>query len=525
MRWFMLLGFFVVAATRFGTAADAATLEVAASADLTGLDPMGPGATGTYIHGMLVYDTLFAQTEKLAIRPQMVGEEVVTPDKLTYTLTLRPGLLFHDGSPVTSADVIASLKRWMGLDVVGRTMAIDVARLDRVDDRTFVIRMKRPFPVEQALANSGSGLAAIMRQKEATAGAFTRDTQIIGSGPFRFIAEEWVSGDRFAYGKFAGYVPRAEPPDGLAGGKVPKVDRIVFHVMPDASTKSSALQTGEVDFIDALPFDQAEVLARRPGITVGRLSNTYNTFFMRPNALHPPFNNPKARQALMLAINQLDYMTVSFVKPEWGQPCLSFFVCGSPNGITTGSAPYAKQDLARGRQLLAESGYKGEKVVLINSHETLFVGMAGDFASENLKQIGLNVEVAESDWGTFMTRRNNKSEPNQGGWNIFITSVSGSGTFSPLSNSVADTTCGARNFAGWTCDEPAANLRDQWIHEPDPDRQRAILEQLSLRLWEVMPTVMLGQRAQLYAWRNNITGFVHPPSLVTVFWNIEKAAR
>jgi len=516
MRWIALLLLLGLAP------ASAATLEVAASADLTGLDPMAPGATGTYIHGLLVYDTLFAQTEKLAIRPQMVETEVVAPDKLTYTMTLRPGLLFHDGTPVTTRDVLESLRRWMGLDIVGRTMAMDVAGMEAADDRTFTIHLKRPFPVEQALANSGSGLAAIMREQDAAAGPFTRTTPVIGSGPFRFVAEEWAPGDKFVYTKFAGYVPRAEPPDGLAGGKVPKLDRIVFHVMPDASTKSAALQTGEVDFIDALPFDQADVLARRPGITVGRLSNTYNTFFLRPNALFPPFDKPEARRALALAVNQRDYMDVAFVKPDWGQPCLSFFVCGSPNGITAGSAPYAHQDLDRARAMLKASGYAGEKVVLINSHETLFVGMAGDFAAENLKQIGLNIEVAESDWGTFMTRRNNKAEPARGGWNLFITSVSGSGTFSPLSNSTADTTCGARNFAGWTCDEEAARLREQWIHEPDPARQREVLEQLSARLWAVMPTVILGQRAQLYAWRSTVTGFVHPPSLVTVFWNIEK---
>jgi len=152
----------------------------------------------------------------------------------------------------------------------------------------------------------------------------------------------------------------------------------------------------------------------------------------------------------------------------------------------------------------------------------LFVAQSTDLAADNLRKIGLNVEVVESDWGTYMARRNNKADPDQGGWNIFITSISGSGVYSPLSNSIADTTCGARNFAGWACDEQAAKLRDDYIHEPDPEKQRAILEQLSRRLWEVMPTVILGQRAQLYAWRDNIQGFVRSPSLITVFWNIEK---
>jgi peptide/nickel transport system substrate-binding protein len=498
------------------------TLNVAASADLTSLDTMGPAATSTYIHGMLVYDMLFAEDQDLQVHPQMVGSETVSGDKLTYTLTLRPGLFFHDGGKVTTHDVVASLKRWMGLDTVGRTMAMDVQSMDVIDDRTFVIKLARPFPVEQALANCGSGLPVIYRAKEAEGGPFTRETPVVGSGPFQFVGSEWLPGDRITYSRFAGYQPRPEPPSGFAGAKIAKVDRIAFHVIPDAATKSAALQSGEIDFIDQLQFDQAEALEGRKGLIVSTLSQIYNPFFMRPNSLYPPFDNAKARQALALAVNQADYMAVAFNKPDWGKPCLSYFVCGSPNATTSGSEPFAQQDLVRARALLAESGYKGEKVVLLSSHETLFVGMAADYAAENLKLIGLNVDQVESDWGSLMARRNSKKAPDAGGWNIFITSLSGAALYSPLSNSISDTTCGGRNFAGWACDDKAAALRDAYIHESEPARQRAILEQLSKRLWDVMPTVILGQRAQLYAWRDNIKGFVHPPSLSTVFWNIEK---
>jgi peptide/nickel transport system substrate-binding protein len=498
------------------------TLDVAASADLVTLDPTGTASTNVYTHGFLVYDTLFAPDENLQIHRQMVGQETVSGDKLTYTLTLRPGLLFHDGSPVTTRDVIASLQRWMRLDIVGRTMATDVQDMMATDAQTFSIVLKRPFPVEQALANSGSGLPVILRASEASAGPFKRDTPVIGSGPFRFVASEWVPGDRAVYTRFDGYVPREEPADGLAGGKVAKVDRIVFHVIPDATTKSGALQTGEVDFIDQVQFDQAEVLAKQRDVTVGMLTKIYNPFFIRPNAMYPPFDNVKARQALALAVNRTDYMQVAFVRPEWGQPCLSFFVCGSPNGTTAGSEAFAHPDLVRARELLKESGYKGEPVVLLSSHETLFVGMATDYAAQNLREIGLNIDQVESDWGTFMARRNSKKQPEGGGWNLFLTSVSGSGTYSPLSNSIADTTCGGNNFAGWACDETAASLRDAYIHEPDEDKRKLLLDQLDRRLWAVMPTVILGQRAQLYAWRNNVSGFVHSPSLVPVFWGVEK---
>ncbi|MFC0407742.1 ABC transporter substrate-binding protein [Roseomonas elaeocarpi] len=497
-------------------------LRVAPGADLSSLDPTGPSGTQTYIHGMMVYDTLFAQDEDLGIHPQMVGEETVSDDKLHYRMTLREGLRFHDNSSVTTRDVLASLKRWMGLDVVGRTMAVDVAEMAAVDDRTFTITLRRPFPVEQALANSGSGLPVILREKEASGGPFTKDTAVIGSGPFRFLRDAWVPGAKFAYQRFEGYVPRSEPANGMAGGKVVKVDRVEFTVMPDATTKASALQSGEIDLIDQVPFDQADFMSGMPGITVAAPSKIFNTFFMRPNSLHPPFNDARARQALALAVNQPDYMAVAFVRPEWGQPCLSFFVCGSPNGVTNGSEPYQHQNLERARELLRESGYRGEKVVLLNSHETLFVGMATDLAAENLKQIGLNVEVRESDWGTYMARRNNKAEPDAGGWNLFLTATSGSGAYSPLSNTIADTTCGGRNFAGWACDEEAARLRDAYVHEADPAKQRQLLEQLSARLWQVMPTVVLGQRAQLYAWRNDVSGLLRSPSLITLLWNVEK---
>lgn len=497
-------------------------LRVAPGADLTALDPTGPAATTTYMHGMMVYDALYGQDEQLRVHPQMVERDEVSPDSLTWIITLREGLLFHDGSPVTTADVIASLRRWMGLDVVGRTMAIDVEAMEPVDARTFRIRLKRAFPVREALANSGSGLPVILREREASAGPFGRGTEIIGSGPFRFVAGEYRPGARVVYERFAEYRPRAEPANGFAGGKVVRIPRLEFLILPDAATKAAALQAGEIDFIDQVPFDQADAMQGRRGITVAALSRIYNTFFMRPNSLFPPFDNVDARRALAMAIHQPDYMAVSFVRPEWGQPCLSFFVCGSPNGITTGSEPYARQNLPEARRLLERSGYRGEPIVLLNSRETLFVGMAGELAAQNLREAGFNIVLAESDWGTLMTRRNSRNPPDRGGFNLFITSISGSGVYSPLSNSIADTTCGARNFAGWACDDEAARLRDAYIHEPDQAKQREILEQLSRRLWDVMPTVILGQRAQLYAWRNNVSGFVRSPSLITIFWNIEK---
>jgi peptide/nickel transport system substrate-binding protein len=520
--WGRLAAGLMIMLLSISTAWPESVLRVTPGGDVTNLDPMMPASTNTYIHGMLVYDTLFAQDENLGVHPQMVGEANISADRLEYRLTLRPGVVFQDGGPVTTRDVLASLRRWLPLDTVGRTFAAEAPVFDAIDEHTFTIRLRRPFPVELALANNGSGLPVILREKEATAGPFTRGTEIVGSGPFRFVAPEWVPGARLVYTKFAGYVPRDEPPSGMAGGKIAKVDRIELVIIPDAATKAAALTTGEVDFVDQLPFDQAPMLEKRPGLTVSTLSLTFNPVFLRPNSLYPPFDNPKARQALAMMVNQPDYLLAAFADPRWGQPCHSYFVCGSPNGVTVGSDAFQKQDIARAKQLLAEAGYHGEKVVLLSTREVAYVGALADVAADNLRRIGINVEIAESDFGTLASRRVSKNAPDKGGWSLFTTGLSGSALYSPLSNPLIDTTCGGKNYSGWVCDEEAAALRQSWLHEGDPAKQHDILQALSRRLWEIVPTVILGQRAQLYAWRNNISGFVRPPSLTTVFWNVEK---
>src|SRR5262249_55185814 len=157
---------------------------------------------------------------------------------LVYTFTLRPGLKFHDGQRVTTRDVIASLKRWMVRDVLGQVMMPYIDALEARDDDTFVLRLKHPFAfVETALPISAGTAPVIMREKEAKTDPHVAVTETIGSGPFRFVRSEWVPGAKVVYEKNPDYVPRSEPPDGVSGGKVVKVARVEFIVLPDPFTK------------------------------------------------------------------------------------------------------------------------------------------------------------------------------------------------------------------------------------------------------------------------------------------------
>src|SRR6516225_1302933 len=380
-------------------------------ADLKVLDPHTNTATITLMHGAMIYDTLFAWDSKLQPKPQMVESYQVSPDRLVYTFTLRPGLKFHDGQPVTAKDVITSVKRWMVRNTLGQALTKFVDKIEAADDKTFVIRLKEPFAfVEMAL---GSPDADIMRAQDAATDPFKAVTTTIGSGPFRFVSGEWNPGAKVVYEKNRDYIPRSEPADGLAGGKVVRVDRVEWVVLPDSFTKSGALQRGEVDMIDSLPQDQLPVLEHVQGIVISRVSPIDSYGIIRPNSLYPPFNNPKARQALALIVNQREYASAAFGDEHWGREGWSFFVCGSANGTEAGSDSFRRQDLARAKQLLAESGYKGEKIVLITTQEIPSISALGDVTADNLRKIGANVEVKVSDWGTMVARRAKKDSPDQ----------------------------------------------------------------------------------------------------------------
>lgn len=500
--------------------APAKTLRVAPHADLKTLDPVAASIVITRMHGLMIYETLFGWDSKLAPKPQMVETYSTAPDRLSWTFTLRPGLKFHDGQPVTTKDVIASLKRWMKRDTIGGKLGEYTEDLQAVDERTFVLRLKRPMElVPFALGSAVGQIPVIMREADALTDPMKPVTETIGSGPFKFNREEWRSGAKVVYDRNPDYVPRAEPADGLAGGRVVKVDRVEWTIMPDPATAAAALQAGEIDIWEQPSQDLIPVIAKAAGIKVERYSNLMNQVMLRPNHLHPPFDNPKARLALAFATDQTDFLAGGFGDEQWWKRCDAYFVCGGPNGTQAGAEAYAKPNLETARRLLAESGYRGEKLVLSTSNDIASIGRMAEVAADSLKKVGFNIDVQFSDWGTVTTRQQNKGKPEQGGWNLFVTYASGATMQSPLTNIGTNMAC-ERAWAGWPCDAEAEKLRGAVVDAPDDAARLAAVEALHRRLAEMQPYRVLGQFDQPYARRDTISGVLAAP--VMLFWNIEK---
>jgi peptide/nickel transport system substrate-binding protein len=497
------------------------TLRIVLINDLASLDPVVSTAAFVRNHGFMVYDQLFALDSKGEAKPQMVDRHEASADGMAHRFTLREGLAFHDGQPVRAADAVASIRRWSQRDVVGRALAAATAAMEVVDDRTFTIRLSRPFAlVTEALARPTASALFIMPERIAATPATTAITDATGSGPFVFKADEWQAGQRAVYVRNPSYRPRSEPPDGLAGGKVAKLERIEWLSMPDAATAAAALQTGEIDFIEQPSPDLVPVLERNRSIRLFALNPVGFMVWLRINHIHPPFDDPRARIALLHLINQQDVLNAVGVRPSEQVPyCPAYFFCGSPHESHAGAVGLREPDVERARTLLREAGYDGRRVVFMNAADSPINNAATLTMAEAFRKAGLAMDVPTMDWATLTQRRNRREAPEQGGWNLFVTVANVLDGQNPLTNLYLASPCEG-GLTGWPCDQRLEDLRRSWWEERDPAKRRAILDAVHARAYEVLPYINAGQFRTLAAHRTNVHGLRQ--TTIPVFWGVEK---
>lgn len=503
--------------------AQSKTIRFIPQSEATIFDPVVSVIAVTQQHAYMIYDTLFSLDESGVPKPQMVGAHSLDASGRAHTMTLRPGLKFHDGSPVRAADAVASIKRWAARDLVGGKLVQLGMKLDVVDERTFTVTMNEPTAlVLEAFAKPTSSALFVMREKDALTEPTRPVTDNIGSGPFRFVRGEYLSGNRLVYEKNPDYVPRDEPASYFAGGKKVNVDRVEFRILSDSGSAVAALGTGEIDVYEAPPLDLLPVLKANPQLSTRVLNKTGIMGVLRPNHLHPPFNNPKARAALFAMVDQREYLSVAGGSDasNWRE-CYSFLGCNVPNQSEAGTEAYRKQNIDLAKQLLKESGYAGEPVlVMLPADQALIRGLT-EVTIENLRKVGFNVDVLTIDWATMLQRRAKQDPPQQGGWSIFHTWTYPFEIASPVVNFFLTAPCQGKGWFGWPCDPEHEKLRDAWASEGDPAKRLAIYQQIQLRASQTVPFVPLGQWYAPVAMRKSITGLVDTP--VTVFWNVQKA--
>ncbi len=497
------------------------TLRLIAQADLRVLDPIWTTATITRNYGYMVYDTLFALDSHFEPQPQMVDRWTVSDDKLTYTFTLRDGLKFDDGQPVKSADCVASLERWSKRDSLGQTVASVLAAYKIIDDKTFAIVLKQPFPLLiDALAKPDSNVPFIMPQRVAETSADQQIKDTTGSGPYKFVKSEWEPGHKVVFVKNPEYVPRKEPPSWAAGGKVARVDRVEWLYIPDPGTALAAFTAGEADWWENPSPDFYPLLARDPNVTLIQGSPFGVAGLLRFNQLLPPFDNEKMRQALLYAVDQSEYMAAVAGDQKYWHTCYSFYSCGGPMASDAGAKPLeGPRDLAKAKELIKEAGYHGEKVVLLDPTDFPTLHALAQVTNDLLRRLGIHVELQAMDWGTLVSRRASKAPIDQGGWNIFLTTFPGIAILDPAVNAPLRAN-GAAAWFGWPNDPIIEKFRDAWIAAPGLAQRKAIAADLQREAFKSVPYIPTGEYSARTAFHKDLVGVDIGPALF--MWNVTK---
>ena len=516
-----------VAATGGGLAAPAIAqgakvLKFVPQANLANFDPIWGTQYVVRNASQLVWDTLYGIDSRLEPKRQMVEGEEVSSDGLTWTFKLRPGLKFHDGTPVLAKDVVASITRWSNRDSMGLMLKAIQKELTAVDDRTFKWVLSKPYPkMLLALGKTGTPCCFIMPARIAATDAFKQVEEYIGSGPMKFVRGDWQPGALAAFEKFADYVPRNEPSEWWAGGKTGHFHRIEWGIMPDPATASAALQNGEVDWWENPVADLVPLLRRNRNIRLDIADPLGNIGSFRLNHLHPPFNNVKVRQAVQLALSQEDYMRAVVGDDDklW-KPVPSFITPETPLYTEAGADRLkGPRNIDAAKKLLAEAGYSNEPVTCLVAQDQPALKAMGEITADLLKRMGMNVDFVATDWGTVGQRRASKSPPGQGGWGMFHTWHAGSDCVSPVGN-IAMRAGGEKAWFGWPDIPEVEKNLDAWYDAKTLDEEKSLIAAANKAGMEGVTYIPTGFWLGYQAWRSNIEGVSNGP--LPWFWGPKK---
>ena len=487
--------------------------------DLSVLDPHWTPQGPTRLHAFAVFDTLFGMDSSHKVSPQMVEGALVEDDGKRWILTLRDGMKFHDGEPVLARDCVASIRRWVPFNSFGQELMAATDDVAAADDRRIVFRLKRRFPrLPDALGTPTEAVPAIMPERLANSGN-VQIKEIIGSGPFRFKADERLVGSRTVYERFADYRPReGGVPDWTAGPKIVHLDRIEWTVIPDASTRAAALQNREIDWWGIVVPDLIPQLRHVPEIKLEVADSLGHMLTLVMNHLQLPFSNPDIRHALLRAVDQTDFVrAVAGADPSNCRTGVGIFPLGAPMASEAGlESLRGRHDINLARQEIIQAGYKDERTVVISWADDFASRPSSEVGAEMMRKAGLNVDFQSMDSATGIERLRNRGAVDQGGWSCCFPDWVGLSLRDPAVNPYARG-MGANGRPGWATSPRLEELRKDWFAAPDLATQQRIAAEIQVQALTDVTIIPLGLFYDLTAYRTELTGVL--PGWPTVFWN------
>jgi peptide/nickel transport system substrate-binding protein len=499
-------------------------LRLVVNVGLQNLDPIASPSFVTRNFAYMVYDTLVSMDSKGAYKPQMLESWTPSADRMAWTFKLRPGLEFHDGTAVTAEDAVASIKRWGQRDSIGRRLLAATKEIRILDASSFVIDLAQPFGhVIEALGKPSVHVPFVMPARIANATPPTQAVkEVVGSGPFLFLKDEWVPGEKTYFRRNPAYRPREEAADGLAGGKRPLVERVEFVTLPDVSLRAAALTQGEVDYLEYAPFDYLPRFTRDRNLVISQAGGISQIMGgVSINHYLPPFNNIVMRRAVQAALDRSEIVAAHGLPAEMTSPdCISVYMCGTTYTNDAGGDLIRSPSLDRAKALLKEAGYNNERIAILQPADSALINPMAMVVIDRLKRAGFNLDIQAGDWSSIAGRWVAREPIERGGWNLVPVIYTGFDLSDPLSNVGIGYNCTNNQPWGY-CVEAMKPVLDKYVAASDPAQRKALAAELQKLAIENVTFPMDGQFRSPAVWRAELKGVIDFG--FPVMWNIERA--
>ncbi len=470
------------------------------------LDPTVATSDLVSIISQHIFETLYCFDGSWQVRPLLAeAMPTMSPDAKSYAIKLRSGVHFHDGTPMTSEDVVVSLQRWLKLSPRGKQAATAVTGVAADGPLGIAITLSRPYAPLLALLAMNNGAAAILPKAVASTTAPMGDP--VGTGPYRFVEHKPDQYIRLL--RFDGYASPPGTPNGYAGERKAVVGEIRFVPVPNPTTRVDGMLSGQYLFADSLPAEMLPRLKGQPAvepITVKPFGFPLMIF----NEHAGPMQDPLVRRAAQAALSCSDMLAAGFGDPAFFDAQGSIYSKGTPYYDEGSVTAYNLNDPAKAGDLLKQAGYAKQPIRIMTSQQYDFLYKMSLVAQQNLQDAGFEVDLQVLDWATLLSRRGDEKS-----WDAFFTYH----TFVPEPSLI---TVLNPSYSGWW-DTPAKHAAlDAFNGETDPAKRVADWKAIQALFYAEAPSIKVGDFYNLAARATRVTNYTTVPW--PFFWNVGLSA-
>lgn len=487
------------------TPARGGRLRVAQIGDPPTLDIMATTADVTTNDAQGIFESLFALDASGSPQPLLATGAQWSGDNLTLSLPLRTNVLFHNGAPMTSADVVASLQRWLRLAPLGQSSASAIKGITAEGPHMVVIQLNRPFGLLPTYIAAPNAMPAVMPRAIIEKYGDKPVQDYIGTGPYMF--KEWKHDAYIRLVRFDKYVSANQPAGGYGGQRVAFVDEIDIFAVPDANTRLAGMQSGQYDIGFSIPADQYAQVKATPTLSTAILKPD-SWFIFSLNKKARMFANLKLRQAFRKAIDSKPIMEAAFGPQEFwsiASPTIGYLAYQDDK---TGADVFNHQDIPGAKALLQEAGYNGQPLVWLTTKNYDWMYKGSLVAKSQLEAAGFKVDLQVLDWATVVQRR---AQPEI--YEVFQTGMGGAPAIPPAMDAFV-----SEKWPGFWSDPRKDDAMKKFESSVRLEDRKAAWSEVQRLFYEDVVAVKVGDFYEYFVLQKKVQGFRpldYPP-----YWNV-----